>query len=137
LTATPALTGAVKHNPKGRTMPTLHTTVYLNESPNRHWGFTNHQPLPAELHQAASFELEIIGEHVPAHELSTAALEVVFEQLNIDEPDQDWALRYRLAGHRSLSAGDVVVAGETAWLCESVGWKRLTTDELSAALTAR
>ncbi|WP_241011299.1 hypothetical protein [Mycobacterium camsae] len=136
MTATPALTGANKHNPEGTTMPNLHTTVYLNESPDRHWGITNHQPLPAELRQAASFELEI-AEHVLAHELSNAALEVVFEQLNIDEPDQDWALRYRLAGHRSLSVGDVVVVGETAWLCESVGWNRLTTDELCAALTAR
>jgi hypothetical protein len=32
--------------------------------------------------------------------------------------------------------GDVVVLGETAWACASVGWTPISTDELRAALAA-
>jgi hypothetical protein len=50
-------------------------------------------------------------------------LEHVFDQLNVDDPTEGWALVYRANRNRSLSKGDVVVLGETAWSCESVGWK--------------
>jgi hypothetical protein len=60
--------------------------------------------------------------------------ELVFEQLNIDSPECAWALRYRGARHRSLSVGDVVVIGEAPWACCAAGWKRITTDDLHAAL---
>ena len=56
--------------------------------------------------------------------------------LNVDHADTDWALRYRLAGYRSLSVGDVVTLAETAWACAPCGWTQLTTDQLSAALQA-
>nr|WP_254183999.1 hypothetical protein [Mycobacterium avium] len=61
-------------------------------------------------------------------------LELIFEQLNIADPDQPWAHKYRLAGHRSLRVGDVVVIGETAWACASSGWKLLTAERLHDAL---
>jgi hypothetical protein len=65
--------------------------------------------------------------------LADAALELIFEQLNIDVPEHDWAIAYREAGHRSFSIGDVAVVGETAFACDS-GWTRISADDLAAAL---
>ncbi|UVK59879.1 hypothetical protein SEA_ALEEMILY_139 [Gordonia phage Aleemily] len=44
------------------------------------------------------------------------------------------AVAYRERGLRSLSVGDVVVVGETAWACEPLGWKRvhLTAEQVTA-----
>jgi hypothetical protein len=49
-------------------------------------------------------------------------LEIVFEQLNIDEPKALWATEYRNHRNRSLSVGDVVVVGEQAWGVDRFGW---------------
>ena len=56
-------------------------------------------------------------------------LEHVFDQLNVDEPAEEWARDYRTRRNRSLSKGDVVVFGETAWSCESVGWKQIAMSD--------
>lgn len=56
-------------------------------------------------------------------------LEHVFDELNIDEPTESWAREYRANRNRSLSKGDVVVFGETAWACESVGWKQVAMSD--------
>ncbi|RAV17491.1 hypothetical protein DQP57_00245 [Mycobacterium colombiense] len=53
-------------------------------------------------------------------------LKIVFSQLNKDDPGTTWAQEYRRNGNRSLSVGDVVVIGETAYACEPMGWKRVT-----------
>ena len=59
-------------------------------------------------------------------------LRIIFDQLNnYGEPDGPpgqtlWAMRYRQAGHRSLSVGDVVVIGESAWAVDLVGWLPVT-----------
>jgi hypothetical protein len=106
------------------------TTVYLNEAPSQSLGFGRFEP--AKLVTAAQFPLTFTGQ--PSNETIKAALELVFEQLNIDTPDQPWALKYRLDRRRSLSVGDVVVIGETAWACAPVGWDALSTDQLTAAL---
>lgn len=115
-------------------MPVLHAAVYLNESPDRRWvGFTT--PEATDMHEAARFELEV-NDDLRGEALVNAARELVFEQLNIDDPTATWALKYRLAGHRSLSVGDAIVIGETAWLCQAIGWKPLPTDQLRAAIAA-
>ena len=108
----------------------LITTVYLNEGAHQFHGFG--VLAPAKLAAAAGFTLTVSGQ--PSTEQVKACLETVFEQLNIDDPDQPWALKYRLAGHRSLSVGDVVVIGETAWACAPSGWDLLTAEQLHAAL---
>ena len=52
------------------------------------------------------------------------------EVLEID--DFFTAATYRDRGLRSLSVGDVVVVGETAWACERIGWRsvRLTAEQV-------
>lgn len=111
-------------------MSELIATVYLNTADASFLGFNRISP--ARLAAAAGFALPVDG---PVTEAATkAALETIFEQLNIDEPTAPWAIKYRLARHRSLSVGDVVALGETAWACASVGWDRVTTDDLRAAL---
>ncbi|SOJ57007.1 hypothetical protein MSIMFB_04485 [Mycobacterium simulans] len=98
-------------------MHELTTTVYLNQARLHDLGFGRFEP--AKLYAAAGFTLTATGQ--PSTEQIKASLETVFAQLNIDTPDQPWALKYRLAGHRSLSVGDVVVIGETAWACAPTG----------------
>ncbi|KMO69838.1 hypothetical protein [Mycolicibacterium chlorophenolicum] len=108
----------------------LITTVYLNQGDYQTLGFG--ELAPPKLAAAAGFVITMTGH--PSTEHVKTALETVFEQLNIDDPDQPWAIKYRLAAHRSLSVGDVVVIGETAWACAPSGWDLLTAEQLHDAL---
>jgi hypothetical protein len=54
------------------------------------------------------------------------ALDIIWRELNIDEPQTLWGQMYRLNRNRSLSMGDVVVLGETAFTPITIGWKRVT-----------
>ena len=110
-------------------MPTLTATVYLNDGPDNFFGFSR----TAHLRQAAQFDLTL-SEHLHGRHLAKAALEVIFEQLNIDVPEHEWATAYRHAGNRSFSVGDVAVVGETAFACDPVGWTVIAADELAAAI---
>ncbi len=104
----------------------LITTVYLNTADLSLRGFDVAEP--ARLEAAASFTLPFDGRPTP--EAVKAALETVFEQLNIgfDQPwSKDWT-------GRCLSVGDVVVIGETAWAVAPRGWTALTADQLSDAI---
>jgi hypothetical protein len=53
-------------------------------------------------------------------------LSTVLEQLTTDDPRAEWAVQYRTQYNRSLSVGDVVVVGETAWAVEPFGWRPVT-----------
>ena len=64
-------------------------------------------------------------------------LEEAFEQLNIDEPTAEWAQAYRQARMRSLSVGDVVVVGEVAYACASVGWEPVSLQAVQCDSTSR
>lgn len=73
------------------------------------------------VYEVLRFETEFCG-----HEL---LLRTVVEQLNISEPQADWAIQYRRQRHnRSLSVGDVVVVGEQAFAVEPVGWRTVHID---------
>ena len=109
------------------------TTVYLNEAPNSFLGFNRINP--AQLRRAATFELPIPTGTRPQRSAIDTALAQVFEQLNIDTPTAAWAQQYRAAGNRSLSVGDVVAIGETAWAVASFGWTPVSAEQLSAAIT--
>ena len=105
-------------------MTTLAITVYLNHGPGSFFGFSR---ADAQLRQAAQFDLTL-AEHLSGHHLAHAALEVIFEQLNIDVPQHPWAIAYRQAGHRSFS---VAVVAETAFACAPIGWTPISTDDLA------
>ena len=111
-------------------MTELITTIYLNEGTGHFEGFR--QSTPAQLHAASSFTLTLA--QAPTQHHSTDALRSIFTELNIDDPTTLWAQQYRTAGHRSLSVGDVVVIGETAWALQSDGWSLITADDLSDAI---
>ena len=82
----------------------LLSTVYLNEARGSFLGFHTSDEAPA-LRQAASFELTM--PETPFCDTAVyAALEVVFEQLNIDHPTAAWALDYRRRGNRSRARRD-------------------------------
>jgi hypothetical protein len=107
----------------------LITTVYLNDPP-QFLGFNRGGA--AKLFAAAGFTTTLEGE-ASATEIKVV-LEKVFDQLNIDDPDKPWAIAYREASNRSLSVGDVVVIGETAWAVGPRGWDLITADQLHDAI---
>ena len=113
------------------TAATLTTTVYLNDAHASFLGFN--RAAPARLRAAATFNLPIPTNTRPQQTAISAALEHIFDELNC-EPTTTWATGWRHAGHRSLSVGDVVVIGETAWAVASIGWNPVPTDELTAAI---
>lgn len=96
---------------------------------------------PHSVAEAATFALDLAtgdpNAERPAssqhQEAIMAALETIFDELN-EEPNTTWAQDYRAAGNRSLSVGDVVVLGETAWVVAPVGYARVSTDELATAI---
>lgn len=110
------------------------TTVYLNEGKDHFFGFKN-EFSPAALRKAAEFDQapELIAQFQDTGK-PIRALEDVFAQLNIDSPTADWAVAYRAERNRSLSVGDVVVIGETAWAVASFGWDRISSEDLAAAI---
>jgi hypothetical protein len=54
-------------------------------------------------------------------------LHIIRCQLDIGEPQADWAIKYHAEGNRSLSVGDVIVVGEQAFTCCRVGHVRSST----------
>jgi hypothetical protein len=113
--------------------------MYLNETRCGRFGFRN-EGGPAALRLAARFDVDdsIAGKIIDGKPI--AALETVFEQLNIGGdmvPAEPWTTAYRAAGNRSLSVGDVVVVGDAAFAVASFGWDRVTTAELQAAINNR
>lgn len=111
---------------------TATTTVYLNDADASFLGFN--RAAPARLRAAATFNLPIPTGARPQQTAVHAALERIFDELNC-EPTTSWAAGWRHAGHRSLSVGDVVVIGETAWAVASIGWNPISGDDLAAAIT--
>lgn len=98
--------------------------VYLNDSPSTH-------PQLVRLHKVLQFD---VAEFTPIR----VQLEEVFAQLNIGGEfinPTAWTMDYRAAGHRSLSVGDVVVVGETAWQCAVAGWVIVSTDYLLGGIS--
>lgn len=99
----------------------VYVQVWLNEEPNGmgFLGFKPHHPLRLATEYYTDAKLLDSGSATPV-------LEQAFEQLNIDQPVTEWAKEYRANRNRSLSVGDVVVVGELAYSCESVGWKAVS-----------
>lgn len=89
---------------------------------------------PRSMEQAAAFSLTLAGRDPAQRQKAImAALETIFDELN-EEPTQQWATDYRAAGNRSLSVGDVVVLGETAWVVAPVGYEGVAADDLATAI---
>ena len=101
-------------------------TVYHNTGPDHFFGFN--ELSPAEL-------VAVHGFNLPGADDPMTDLNYIWEQLNIDQPTEAWAKRYRLKRLRSLSVGDVVTIGEVAWAVGSYGWDRITTHELVSAIS--
>jgi len=94
----------------------LPVTVYLNESRDHFYGYQPGDQLSA----AATFELP--PSLLDARDGQYAMLELVFHELNVDNPTEEWAQDYRARRNRSLSVGDVVLLGESAFAVAGSGW---------------
>lgn len=113
--------------------------VFLNTSHDGYDGFRN-QYSPPSVRLALKFELDDTITHKLYDGVPVTALERVFEQLNVGgQPGfpaaEPWCVEYRHNGNRSLSVGDVVVVGGTAYAVDSFGWHSITTDELLDAIS--
>lgn len=106
---------------------TATVTVYLNDKTDFFSGF---DATSAQLREAARFDVDAPSTDVELNRV----LSSVFEQLNIDAPTAEWARRYREQCNRSLSVGDVVTVGETAWAVARLGWDQITGDALAAGI---
>jgi hypothetical protein len=108
------------------------TQVFLNVGTDP---FRPFDVATAVLVKAAEFDLSPLITSAVTNGQPLRALELVFEELNIgDGSNYDWTAQYRANGNRSLSVGDVVVVGETAWAVGSFGWDRVYTDALIEAI---
>ncbi len=106
--------------------------VYLNDAENSFDGFT---PAAARLHLAGEFEVAAPGSQAAVFEV----LDDVFTQLNVGGEivaAADYTLAYRSAGHRSLSVGDVLVLGETAFAVARFGFDVIPATALRTATGA-
>lgn len=121
---------------------TLLARIYLTTDTADFLHYKMHGTLaPRSVAQAAAFPIDLsprsdTGAALPPAAQQQAileALERIFDELN-EEPRERWAHDYRAAGNRSLSVGDVVVLGETAWVVAPVGYERLSTDDLATAI---
>ena len=103
--------------------------IYLNDGEDHFFGFRNKFANSPELTMVYSFEVsEWPGVRPDIH----AALAWVFMEFNSGEGK--FANEYRAKRLRSLSVGDVVTIGETAWACESVGWSAVSSTDLNNAI---
>lgn len=103
----------------------MHVTVYHNEGPNHFQPFGPRSVLVL----AAKFEVDATD--------PIRALNEIYEQLNVGGdmvPATEYTKRYRANQFRSLSVGDVVVLGETAWAVDRFGFQIIPTDALTDAL---
>lgn len=107
--------------------------VYLNESRDSFFGFANKFSDP-ELVLSHEFEMEDRLAYANGQTASPDGLHIIFWQLNVDQPTESWSLEWRVKKLRSLSVGDVVVLGESAWACESIGWRKISAQELLDAI---
>lgn len=105
--------------------------VYLNESRDHYLGF--HPENQPAMRLALAFDMADCVGMGTKDGVPVAMLEHVFEQLNIGGDliaATQWTEVYRRNHNRSLSVGDVVTVGELAYAVGSVGWQRVTTDDL-------
>ena len=106
--------------------------LYLNESRDSILGFNS---AAAELRLAACFPIPAPTDRAAA----MTALEDIYVQLNVGGDlveALDYTVDYRAAGNRSLSVGDVVVIGETAFAVARFGFDTISSADLSTARTA-
>lgn len=99
----------------------VYVQVWLNQSDG--WNFWNGYTPGDKMLLAAEYYAD--ASMLPNHDESqpNAILNQAFRELNIDDPTTEWAQQYREDRHRSLSVGDVVVVGESAYACARMGWQ--------------
>jgi hypothetical protein len=108
--------------------------IYLNDGEDHFFGFKNDFANNPELTMVHSFEVDafLFAGHVKYDAISNIR-EWVYTELNVGVTSE-LAREYRAKMLRSLSVGDVIVIGETAFACGSYGWDTITTEELNNAI---
>lgn len=94
-------------------------TVYLNDCPTH--AFRTYDPACCQLKEAVTYPIVNLGRLGHAFMLDEA-----FQAFNVGTDADSVVARYRAAGNRSLSVGDVVQIGEYKFRCDRIGWTDVT-----------
>ena len=101
--------------------------IWLNEGEDHFFGFWNEFANCPKLKDAYQFDYDF-GD-VKINDI----LNTLFEEFNVGGLIGQEAT-YRVGRNRSLSVGDVVVVGETAWAVMDCGFAMVPTDQFVAAI---
>lgn len=108
--------------------------IYTNDGEYHFSGFNAKW---AELTMVHSFELPFEnGKEIFNRQWMLKALDRIYMHLQAGVPIQidQWATEYFGKQLRSLSVGDVIAFGETAWSVDNMGFSLLTTEQFSGAI---
>jgi len=111
---------------------TARVQVFLNDA---HGSFSGFDEVNARLRPAAVFDIAAPSDSAALF----VALEDIFTQLNVGGDvfaATEYTTKYHAAGNRSLSVGDVVVVGESAYSVARCGFAALSGAAVGAALDA-
>lgn len=109
--------------------------VYLNRNERESFmdGYKGGDPLELAVDYRVDAEMLFVpgqpsraGHWKTSDGMPHGILNQAFMELNRDDPKSGWAKKYRDRGMRSLSVGDVVVVGESAYACEKIGWRTVS-----------
>ena len=104
--------------------------IFTNDGEDHFFGFDENK---AELTLVFMFVLQVSAPDL--EKFPKSSLEWLFQETAIGETT-GFAKLWRGKGLRSISVGDVVLLGETAFACESIGWKTISTDQLLSCIIA-
>lgn len=108
--------------------------IYTNDGEHHYYGFDVKW---AELTMVHSFDFPFeIGKEIFNREWMLKALDRIYMHLQAGVPIQidQWATEYFGKQLRSLSVGDVIAFGETAWSVDDSGFTLLTTDHFKGTI---
>lgn len=106
--------------------------IYTNDGEDHFMGFHNEFANNPEL--TLVFKCELHWEDPFTGRFPFDVLDFVYDQTQAGLGTTVMAVQYDSLRLRSLSVGDVVSVGETAFACEAFGWKKISTEELENAI---
>ena len=105
--------------------------TYLNEGPGMFWKYQPGDKLVAGPDLDLTGRIDVAG--LTGQQVEEAIAEAVFaigNRMGTDVNGKAWPRNVR-----SISVGDVVVIGESAWACESIGFKQIERFALDVSLS--
>lgn len=105
--------------------------IWHNESPDHYFGYEYGHRL-----------IEVFAYRLGNRFTDLASCDLAYHLFNVGHDPEfgephPFAMAYRMAGHRSLSVGDVVQVDSRFYACESSGWRVLENSEMAETVEAK